>query len=189
MTQEACNKLQTISLRHGKEARVSDLNELLKNICERLERLMGKEIEIVIATNSDHAPVEADPGQMDLMLMNLASNARDAMPHGGKFTLETNAVELEKDSPRLRPSMKAGEYVVLSVSDNGTGMDFDPQWRCFEPFFTTKDSGKGLGLTQVFAIVRSNGGNLFLCSDPGGGTTFTIYLPSLKHKVNSRPLA
>ena len=166
-----------------------DLNEWLKKIYERVHPLMGEDVEIGIATNSDHALVEADPGYMDHMVMNLASNARDAMPHGGKFTLETNIAELEENSPRLRRWMKAGEYIVLSVSDNGTGMDHNTQCRCFDPFFTTKDSGKGLGLTEVFGIVRSNGGDLYVRSDPGRGTTFTIYLPSVEHKVDSRPLA
>lgn len=180
MTQQACNKLRTIS--HGKETSVLDLNERLRNIRKLLHPLMGEDIEIEIATSSDHALVEADPGHMDAMVMNLASNARDAMPHGGRFTVETNAVELEENSPSLRRWMKAGEYIVLSVSDNGTGMDFNTQCHCFEPFFTTKDSGKGLGLTEVFAIVRSNGGDLSVRSDPGRGTTFTIYLPALGTK-------
>src|ERR1700751_1098699 len=148
-------------------------------MAKRLHPLMGEDVEIVIAAKSDHALVKANPDHMDHMVMNLASNARDAMPHGGKFTLETNVVELEKNSPYLRRWMKAGEYIVLSVSDNGTGMDSNIQSRCFDPYFTTKDSGVGLGLTEVFGIVRSNGGDISLRSDPGRGTTFTIYLPSV----------
>jgi len=104
-----------------------DLNEWLKSIRKRLQPLMGEDIEIEIAASLAHALIEADPGRMDHIVMNLASNARDAMPHGGKFTLETNVVELEENSPLLRrPSMKAGKYIVLSISDNGTGMDLIP---------------------------------------------------------------
>ena len=116
--------------------------------------------------------------------MNLASNARDAMTQGGKFTLETELVELEEKSPLLRQWMKAGEYVVLSIRDNGTGMDFNTQCRCFDPFFTTKESHEGLGLTLVLGIVRSNGGDLSVRSDHGRGTTFTIYLPSAEQQSN-----
>ena len=190
MTRLGCNKLRATSLSHGRETSLLDLNERLKNICKRLHSFMGERVEIVIATKSDHALVEANPDHMDHMVMNLASNARDAMPHGGKFTLETSVIELEEDSPRLSHRMKAGEYIVLSVSDNGTGMDPKTQSHCFEPFFSTKDkdSAKGLGLTEVFAIVRSNGGDISLRSDPSSGTTFTIYLPSVERKkVDSRP--
>jgi len=155
-----------------------DLNELLKNISKRLHALMGEDIEIEIVTTSDHALVEANPDHMDCTVMNLASNSRDAMPHGGKFILETSTVELDEDSPWLSRSMKAGEYIVLSIRDNGTGMDSETRCRCFDPFFTTKDSSEGLGLTAVFSIVRSYGGDLAVHSDPGRGTTFTIYLPS-----------
>ena len=161
-----------------------DLNGQLKDMAERLRPMMGEDVEIVIVTNSDRALVEADPGQMDQMIENLASNARDAMPCGGKFILGTSSVELGENSTHLHRGMKPGKYVVLAVSDNGTGMDFSTQSRCFEPFFTTKESGKGIGLSTVFTVVRCHYGGISVCSDPGRGTTFTIYLPSVEHKVD-----
>jgi two-component system cell cycle sensor histidine kinase/response regulator CckA len=166
---------------------VLDLNERLKDIGQRLPSLIGEDVEIVIVAKSDQALVEADPGQMDQIVVNLASNAHDAMPCGGRFILETNVVELDENSAHLRRSMKPGKYIILTISDNGTGMDFNTQCHCFEPFFTTKESGKALGLTAVFAIVRSSGGDISVCSDPGRGTTFTIYLPSVEHKSGLRP--
>lgn len=159
-----------------------DLNDYLKDMAKRLRSVMGKDVEVVIASKSEHALVKADAQHINQMVMALSSNARDAMPRGGTFTLETNVVELEKKSPLLRPSMNAGEYIVLSIRDNGTGMDFSPKWRCFDPYFTTKEGHEGLGLTFVFAIVRSNGGDLSVRSDPGRGTTFTIYLPSAEQQ-------
>lgn len=159
-----------------------DLNGQLKDMAERLRPTMGEDVEIVIVTNSDQALVEADPGQMDQMIENLASNARDAMPCGGKFILETSLVELGENSTHLRRRMKPGKYVVLAISDNGTGMDFNTQSRCFEPFFTTKKSGKGLGLSTAFSIVRCHYGDISVSSNPGRGTTFTIYLPALGTK-------
>ena len=159
-----------------------DLNEWLSNLSNHLHALMGEDIETGIATSSDHALVKADPHQMEQVVMNLASNARDAMRHGGKFTLETKLVELEEKSPLLHRWMKAGEYAVLSIRDNGTGMDSDTQCHCFDPYFTTKEGHEGLGLTFVFGMVRSNGGDLSVRSDHGHGTTFTIYLPTAEQQ-------
>lgn len=178
-----------------------DLNERLKDIGERLRPLIGDDVEIVIVTKSDSALVEADPAQMDDIVLNLAFNARDAMPYGGKLVLETSVVELEENSVHLRRrSMKAGKYIVLVVSDSGTGMDHETLSRCFEPYFTTKKHNlatykpenslgkeRGLGLTAVFAIVRASGGDITVCSDPGRGTTFEMYLPSAEHKVGVAP--
>src|SRR5271165_5888889 len=126
------------------EACVLDLNEHLKDVGERLRPVTGEVVEIVIVTKSDYARVRANPGHMEQVVMALASNARDAMPCGGRLILETNIVELDENSPHLGGSMKAGKYVVLAISDNGTGMDFSTRSHCFEPFFTTKESSKGL---------------------------------------------
>ena len=160
-----------------------DLNKQLKDTAQRLRPVMGVDVEIVIVTDSDSALlVEADPGQINQMIENLASNARDAMPHGGKFILEMSSVELGENSTHLYRWMKPGKYVALAVSDNGTGMDSNTQSHCFEPFFTTKESGKGIGLTTVFTIVRCHNGGISVCSEPGRGTIFTIYLP-VENKV------
>jgi two-component system, cell cycle sensor histidine kinase and response regulator CckA len=121
---------------------VFDLNERLNDIGKRLRPLMGDDVEIVMVTKSDHALVEADPSQMDQIVENLASNAHDAMPCGGKFILETSVVELNENSTHLGPRMKAGEYIVLAIGDNGTGMDFDTQSHCFELFSPQRSLAK-----------------------------------------------
>lgn len=159
-----------------------DLNKQLKDMAERLRPVMGKDVEIVVVTNSDQALVEAHPGQMDQLIEDVASNARDAMPSGGKFILETSLVELDENSTHLRRWMKPGKYIVLAISDTGTGMDSNTQSRCFEPFFTTKESRKGIGLSTVYTIVRCHYGGVSVSSNPGRGTTFTIYLPALGTK-------
>jgi signal transduction histidine kinase len=173
----------------GKEACVLDLNEQLKETAERLRPVMGRDVEIAVVTNSDQALVNADPGQMDQMIENLASNAREAMPCGGRFMLETSLVELGENSTHVRRGMKAGKYVLLAISDSGTGMDFNAQSRCFEPFFTTKECRKGIGLSTVYTIVRCHYGDITVSSDLGRGTTFMIYLPSIEDKIDSSSIA
>jgi signal transduction histidine kinase len=168
---------------------VLDLNKQLKDMAERLRPVMGEDVEIVIVANSDQALVEANPSQMDQMIKDLASNARDAMPCGGRFILETSLAELGENSTHLRRGMKPGKYIVLAISDTGTGMDSHTQSHCFEPFFTTKESGKGIGLSTVYTIVKCHYGGISVCSNPGHGTTFTIYIPSVEHKVDSGSLA
>jgi CheY-like chemotaxis protein len=147
-----------------------------------LRRLIGEDIEVLLALAPDLGTVKVDPGQVDQVLMNLVVNARDAMPGGGKLTIQTNNVELEDNYVKKHDSIRAGNYVLLAVSDSGTGMDPDTQARMFEPFFTTKEPGKGtgLGLPMVYGIVKQSGGSLEVYSEPNHGTTVKIYLPRVE---------
>ncbi len=164
---------------------VLDLNERLKDISKLLRPLLGDDVEILIVPKLHSAVVEADPGQLDQIVVNLAVNARDAMPRGGKFILETGAVKLDEAFAEQHQAMAAGKYILLTVSDTGSGMDEATISRIFEPFFTTKELGKGtgLGLATVYGIVKQNAGHILVYSEPGHGTTFKIYLPSADHKI------
>jgi PAS domain S-box-containing protein len=164
---------------------VLDLNDRLKDVSNLLRPLMGDDVEIVILPKSSSTVIEADPGQLDQIVVNLAVNARDAMPHGGKFILETSTVYLDETFSAQHGPMVPGKYVMLAVSDTGTGMDDATQVRLFEPFFTTKELGKGtgLGLATVYGIVRQSGGHIWVYSELGRGTTFRIYFPCVEHKI------
>ena len=172
---------------------VLDLNERLRDISKLLRPLLGDDVEILIVPKSASAVVEADPGQLDQIVVNLAVNARDAMPRGGKFILETTAVRFDEEFAEQHQAMPAGKYVLLAVSDTGSGMDEATVSRIFEPFFTTKELGKGtgLGLATVYGIVKQSAGHIMVYSEPGHGTTFKIYLPSADHKIGlaSKPEA
>jgi PAS domain S-box-containing protein len=167
------------------QPRILDLNERLREISKLLKPLLGDDIEILMVPKSSSAVIEADPGQLDQVVVNLAVNARDAMPRGGKFILETNAVKFDQNFAEQHQAMVAGKYVVLAISDTGTGMDRATMARIFEPFFTTKEVGKGtgLGLATVYGIVKQSGGHIFVYTEPGQGTTFKIYLPSAEDKI------
>jgi PAS domain S-box-containing protein len=167
------------------QPRVLDLNERLRDISKLLRPLLGDDVEILIVPRSSSAVVEADPGQLDQIVVNLAVNARDAMPHGGKFILETGAVMFDEAFAEQNQAMRPGKYVLLAVSDTGYGMDEATMSRIFEPFFTTKDVGKGtgLGLATVYGIVKQSSGHILVYSEPGHGTTFKIYFPSAEHKL------
>ncbi|MGA7567149.1 MAG: PAS domain S-box protein [Terriglobales bacterium] len=167
------------------QPRVLDLNERLKDVSKLLRPLMGDDVEILIVSKSPTAVVEADPGQLDQIVVNLAVNARDAMPRGGKFILETGAARFDETFAEQHQNMPPGKYVLLAVSDTGTGMDEATVSRIFEPFFTTKETGKGtgLGLATVYGIVKQSSGHILVYSEPGHGTTFKIYLPSAEHKI------
>ncbi len=167
------------------QPRVLDLNERLKDVSKLLRPLMGDDVEILVVSKSPAAVVEADPGQLDQIVVNLAVNARDAMPHGGKFILETGAVKFDVAFAEQHQPVEAGKYVMLAVSDTGNGMDKATVSRIFEPFFTTKEAGKGtgLGLATVYGIVKQSAGHILVYSEPGHGTTFKIYLPNADHKI------
>jgi PAS domain S-box-containing protein len=166
---------------------ILDLNDRLKEISKLLRPLMGDDVEIQIAARSESAIVEADPGQLDQIVMNLAVNARDAMPKGGRFILETDVVDFDQHFAEQHRPLKPGKYVMLAVSDSGIGMDKETLTRIFEPFFTTKEAGKGtgLGLSTVYGIAQQSGGHIWVYSEPGRGTTFKVYLPSAAHKLTS----
>lgn len=163
------------------ELKVVDLNTAIAEFAKILSRLIGENIELVTRFGESLALVEADPSQIEQILMNLAVNARDAMPGAGCLTLETANVMLDEEYARSRPDVKAGNYVRIAISDNGCGMDSATVPRIFDPFFTTKEKGlgTGLGLSTVYGIVKQHRGHVAVYSEPGTGTTFNIYLPAV----------
>jgi PAS domain S-box-containing protein len=164
---------------------VFDLNERLREVNKLVRPLMGDDVEVVIRDKSPSALVEADPIQFDQIVLNLAVNARDAMPRGGKLILETSSVQFDSEFVTRHPQVTVGKFIQLTVSDTGIGMDEAVVSRIFEPFFTTKDAGKGtgIGLATVYGIVRQSGGYVWVYSEPGRGTTFKIFLPSAERKL------
>ena len=158
--------------------KIVDLNSVVTENVKMLTRLIGEDIDLVMVPGPDIGAVKADPGQIEQVIMNLAVNARDAMPHGGKLTIETANVTLDAHYARFHAPVKPGDYVMLAISDTGVGMDADTQAHIFEPFYTTKGlKGTGLGLSTVYGIVKQSEGYIWLYSEAGKGTSFKIYLP------------
>ncbi|MBZ5702491.1 MAG: PAS domain S-box protein [Acidobacteriia bacterium] len=171
--------------------RVLDLNGFLQDMDHLLQHLIGENIELRRHADPSLGQVRVDPGQMEQVVMNLAVNARDAMPHGGILTLEAANVTLDEEYCRKHVTGEPGEYVMLAISDTGTGIDEATRQRIFEPFFTTKEPGKGtgLGLSTVYGIVKQSGGHIEVYSEVGKGTSFKIYLPRVNEKPQALPAA
>lgn len=174
-------QLLAFSKGQNTQPRLLDLNGLLGNMEPMLRRLVGDEVELILLPGADIGRIKADPAQVEQVVMNLATNARDAMPGGGKLVVETANVEFEDETSAMKVGVKPGNYVMLAISDTGIGMDGETRSRLFEPFFTTKKPGQGsgLGLSTVYGIVKQSDGHITVYSQVGAGTIFEIYFPRI----------
>jgi signal transduction histidine kinase len=180
------NQLLAFSRRQVLKPRVFDLNTVVADVEKLLQRLIGEDIELVSVLDPALQPIEADPGQLEQVIMNLAVNARDAMPAGGRLTIETRNCELGPEETDRHLDLAPGRYVMLRVTDTGAGIDTETMRRVFEPFFTTKEEGKGtgLGLATVLGIIKQSGGDIEVDSEIDQGTAFRIYLPQAEMPID-----
>jgi two-component system cell cycle sensor histidine kinase/response regulator CckA len=178
-------QLLAFSRRQVVRPAVLNLNALVQNMDRMLRRVIGEDIELVATFAPNLGTVRADPGQIEQVILNLAVNARDAMPAGGKLMLETANVQITEELARTHPAPKIGPYVMLAMQDTGVGMDAEVLSRLFEPFFTTKENGTGLGLSTSYGIVKQSGGDIWVDSKPAHGATFRIFLPLADEPVEA----